>query len=257
MGFFSSAADLGLSLASPTYAGYKVASKKLTPTPFSPSADVMKPHQWQTITGDIPLPKEVGPANPIISAAKNPEAYKAQAITGPLAEYDYMRNKLNSQVSQQRDEAQDALKRRFAALGGLNTGAYIKQAQIADEKLNQQKEESLGNIGFQEAQQRRALEREEAQKEFQSGEAFKQREFGASEQDRAREYQTELFNKDLEFKNNVAQFDARSKLKQLDIDYNKVLIDERNAQFNKELSVYEARHKGGLFGGGGFLGLGL
>jgi hypothetical protein len=224
---------------------------------FKPSEFASQPHKWESVTGDIQLPSTVGPVNPIISEVKNPDSYKAKEFSGALPEFDYMRNKLNSQFSTQRDESQDALKRRFAALGGLNTGAYIKQAQLADEKLNQQKEESLGNIGFQEAQQRRALEREEGQKEFQSGEAFKQREYGSSEQDRAREFQTQLYNKDLEFKNNIAQFDARAKLRQIDSEYNAQKLAAIESQYNKELSTYQSKNSGGLFGGGGFLGLGF
>ena len=183
----------------------------------------------------------------------NPGAYQAKAFAGPLPEYDYLRRQVASQSNQKKSEAQDAIKRRFAALGGLNTGAYIKQAALADESANQQQEEALGQIGFQEAQSRRGLERDESGKEFQSGEAFKQREGALGQQD----FQNRVSIADFDFRQRLAQADNNSKLRQLDLAMYQAELGARESAYNKELSQYQAGKQGGLFGGGGTLGLGL
>ena len=102
-------------------------------------------------------------------ALKDPgQVYQAKENAAALPEYDYLRRKTTEQSTQANATAQDALKRRFAAMGNLNSGSYIKQAQIQDESSDVSRQNALQDIGFQEAQSKRELDTQEQQKVFQS-----------------------------------------------------------------------------------------
>lgn len=214
------------------------------PKQFKPSASATEMPEFKigAVTSDIKMPDRVGPIT-----TSNLKAYQAKTVGNiPLAEYDAVREKAVRDSQGQDQEQQEALRRRFAAMGGLNTGAAIKAQQNSTNSAMQRRQDALNNIGFQEAQQRRAMQERENTQEFQSGEAYK-----------AREADTERFNADLAFKNNVSQFDAQSKLRQLDLQHWQIQMDAANTQFNKELAMYSAKNSGGLFGAGGFLGTGI
>jgi hypothetical protein len=203
------------------------------------------------------------------------QAYQAKKITGPLAEYDAIRSRIGSQANQANQTAQDALARRFAAMGALNSGAAIKQQQLQSESSERSKADQLQNVDFQEAQARRELEQGESQKEFQSQEALKGREMAAEESYQGRKFTTEqrnfeaqqqvlqrnmqreLFNADSQFKADVFKFDSNSKLNSLDLAWEGQELDRENTQYNKEQNEWTRKHTGGLFGSGGFLGLGI
>lgn len=207
------------------------------------------------------------------------QAYQAKKIQGPLPEYDYLRNKANEQINQASSAAQDAIQRRFASMGALNSGAAIKSQQLQQENTDKQKADTLQGIGFQEAQARRALENEEAQKEYQSQEALKGRKFSADEASLGRRFsadqakqarnfeaqqqvlqrnmQREFFNADQQFKNDVFKFESGTKIQGLEQAWQQFELDKENTDYNKEQNEWTKRHSGGLFGAGGFLGLGF
>lgn len=257
MGFFDK--GIGRGIAGIATGGASEAYRLIKRPGFSPSGYAGSPGEFKSYTAGMELPKEVKiPDAPDI---KNPEAYKEKGFAGPLPEYDLLRRqmteRIQSDASRKKSEAQDAIKRRFASMGGLNTGSYIKQSQLADESADTQAGEALKDanlqLGFQEAQARRGLEREESQKAFQSGEAAKGREFQIPQLS----FQNKFQAADFGFRQNLAQFDSRSKLKQLDLAFNQLEMDRINTQFNKELARHTADNSGGLFGAGGVLGLGI
>jgi hypothetical protein len=131
----------------------------------------------------------------------NAMARRMQQLQQPAAPspWDTMRQKAQAQASTANNEAQDALARRFASMGNLNSGAYIKQAGIQDQKSQEGLSQSLNDIGAQEGQLKQ-------QQEFQSGEAQKQRDFQKSIVDQSQEFQNKVFN-----------FDSKTKLRQLDM----------------------------------------
>lgn len=166
------------------------------------------------------LKKRLGDMKSPTPLAKEMGGYKAKSFSGPLEEFDLARKKANEQITTQASQNQDALTRRFARIGGgLQSGAFVKQAQQADEQATQQKAQAMESIAAQEAQARRVLEREEAQKEFQSQEAIA-----------ARNAQREQFNVDIDFRDRVFRFDANSKLAALDMQR-----DEQ--EFNKRVAM--------------------
>jgi hypothetical protein len=173
-------------------------------------------------------------------------SYQAKDLSGPLAEFEPIRQQALQQANAGTQNANDALQRRYAAMGGGNSGAFIKQQQQLLQNGEDKKQEVLNNVNAQEAQARRALQQQESQKEFQSQEASK-----------GRSLTREQYNSDLDFKNSAFKFDQTSKLAQLELGFQQSERDSEDQRFNKELALYQARHSGGLLGAGGILGTGL
>lgn len=192
------------------------------------------------LAGSIPdAPQKLG-----MEAAGS--GYKAKTFDQPLPEFEQARTKVNEQANQAGSAASEALKRRFAAMGALNSGAAIKSQEEATNENETRRLDALSGVNNQEAAAKRGLEQGEADKEFQANQALV-----------GRNMQRELYNADQDFKSKLNQFDSYSKLAQLDMGFDQQDMDKRNNDYNMELSKYQADHSGGLFGGGGFLGLGL
>lgn len=166
--------------------------------------------------------------------------YTAKEITGPLPEYDLARTKLKEEANVAGQAGSDSLARRYAAMGGgLNSGSFIKQAEIQNQDVENRKAEGMRDIAAQEATTRRGMSEKESDKEFQSGENAKN------------------FNAQQAFQDKVFRFDSASKLGQLDLAYKSAELNAATEAYNAELNAYTAKHSGGLLGAGGFLGLGL
>lgn len=104
-------------------------------------------------------------------------SYQAKDMTNAvLPEYDAMRSRLDKQYSQTQSQAQDALDRQFAAMGGgPGNGAQLKQTENLASSIAQQKGNDLDQINAQEAATRRGLQTQEENKAFESSEAAKNR----------------------------------------------------------------------------------
>lgn len=172
-------------------------------------------------------------------------AYTAKTFAPPT-ELNQARSRAVSQVNANTQQANDAISRRFAAMGGLGSGAYIKQTELQQQRGEDKKAEASSNIDAQEQAMRREFDAMEGQKEFQSGEAAK-----------GRGLQREIYNSDLDFKDKVFRFDSNSKLAQMQLQFEQADRDSQDQEFNKQLSLYQAKNQGGLLGAGGFLGSGL
>jgi hypothetical protein len=107
-------------------------------------------------------------------------------------EFDVARQRAQQQNSAAVQQQTDAMKRRFAAQGALNSGAAIKQEQLAHEQGAQNLEQANQGINAQEqgvlkqereAQKQRDFASNEANlgRQFQAGEAEKQRGFVTGE----------------------------------------------------------------------------
>ncbi len=149
--------------------------------------------------------------------------------------FDLARQRASQRSQADLQQNQDALQRRFAAMGALNSGAAIKQQQLAQERAQQQREEAMSGIDATEA------DRHENQinRDFQAGEAEKQRGF-----------QREQSGLDRGFQDKVFQFDKESKLKQLDLAFKQFDMDKSNNEFNRKMALMEQFGQGGLFGVG-------
>lgn len=145
--------------------------------------------------------------------------------------YNALRNQATEQAGNDQAQGLDAIQRRFAAMGQLNSGANIK----AQEELNRQstdaKQNAIGNINV--AEQQQALPYAQLQQQGQ--------EFGSS-QDLAQQQLGEQSN----------EFGANLQLGQNQQD-----LDTAANNINASLGAFQANHSGGLFGGGGILGFGI
>jgi hypothetical protein len=113
--------------------------------------------------------------------------------TNPL--YDTYRQRLQQQGNAQKQEASDAVNRRFAAMGNLNSGAALKQNQLAQQQVQGQVDTQADQLNMAEAQQ-----------QFQEGEAQKQRDYGTSERLGSEKFQQGMFDTNLEFQKGVQDF---------------------------------------------------
>lgn len=167
-------------------------------------------------------------------------SYKARDRMGEaLPEYDAMRTRLNQRYNRDQQAAQEGLDRKFAALGGGPSGASIKASEkLAGDFAAKKGEEALG-IDAEEAQARRGLQETEYGREYESGE--KARGYG---------FQGKLAGAE-------AKLGGYGTLANLDLAYKNAQKEALNDEFNKIMAMYQAKHSGGLLGGGGFLGTGI
>jgi len=107
-------------------------------------------------------------------------AVTQQAIQNDVAnQFDKQRNRAFQQENVNRMAAQEALKRRAAALPGAPGGAFIKQEQMAnDDSANRLAQANEGIDAAQNAELRRLREVQQGQ------------DFGASEAEKARQFQS-------------------------------------------------------------------
>jgi len=107
-----------------------------------------------------------------------------------LPQYDAMRRRAQGQISQQRGQGDDALKRRFAMNGMSGSGAFQKAAQIADDSNNRLQAETMQDIDAQEAGA--LLQRQDVQegRQFQTAERTGAERFAAEEAAKGRTFQT-------------------------------------------------------------------
>lgn len=184
------------------------------------------------------------PAAPKLQAEVVPGA--RAPLSGPLPEFAKVRENAVNQAGVNTSGQVDSLRRRFAALGGLNSGAAIQAQGQVEEQGAQRKEAAGAQVDFQEAQERQ-----------RRNEAMEARDIATSEASRGRNFARETANADMDFKDRVFRFDSGSKLAQLDLMWEQFLEDRENTEFNKRLALEQQRNSGGLLGAGGFLGTGI
>lgn len=114
-------------------------------------------------------------------------------------EYELARQRASQQANAAAQGQKDALKRRFAALGSINSGAAIKQEQMVDEGAQNQIQSANQQIdAAQRAEGRRVKEIEDARnfqreerlgsQEFTSGMAQKQMDFSRGEREASQKF---------------------------------------------------------------------
>lgn len=189
----------------------------------------------------------------------NQSVYKAKDVSKPLAEYDAMRSRLSQRSNADVGQQQDAMQRRFASQGGLNSGAAIKQQQLIAEAGAQNREQAMEGVNSQESAERRRLQEAESQKEFQSqeaatgrqfqsqealagrafaaGESRLGREFAAGESRLGREAQRGMFDEDMKFKDKVATWENSARGEQLKLAWEQLGLAQDEAAFNKAVSM--------------------
>lgn len=100
------------------------------------------------------------------------------------------RKRAQQQATQAGQQQQEAIKRRFAALGASGSGAAIKQEQLAAQESQKQLGQQMEFIGAAEAQERqRQAEIKQAQ-EFAKSERLGQQQFASQQAQLAQKYAT-------------------------------------------------------------------
>lgn len=189
---------------------------------------------------------------------------EASPGAGPLPQFEMARKQIGvmrgraQQDIQMRGNAtgqnqQDLMRRRLAAAGTLNSGAGIKALQNAQTEVDTRTGEELrsANEGFD----AKALEQDanEAQQRVQLEEAAKGRNMAREQFNEESRFKEKMFRADT-----VAKFQAMDlQIDQLDLSKLQLKLQQEESDFNRRLATWEAQNSGGLFGGGGFLGLGI
>ncbi len=135
--------------------------------------------------------------------AKIMPAQGPQASSGDLAKarFDFMRKRASGDVRRQVDSGKEQIDRRFAAMGGLNSGANVKAQLMADKqglRATQEATEAIDATESAEMQRQREVEEGRAygtserlgSQDFASGEALKGRQYGTSEREASQAYGT-------------------------------------------------------------------
>lgn len=176
-----------------------------------------------------------------------------------LAEFDAVRNKVKREQAAYGQTAQDALDRRFARLGGLNSGAYIKQSQVLGNDINQQTQNALSDVNLQEIAEKRRLaeldtnrkfatSEREASQQFASGERLGSQGFATSErlgsqgfasqeQEKARQQQADQFQKQFGLQQAGFEVDKAAKLQSMQLDKEQFALDKDTTEYNKLMST--------------------
>lgn len=99
---------------------------------------------------------------------------------GP-SEFDVARKRAEQQANVAKQGQQDALKRRFAAMGNVNSGSFVKANQMVNEKAQEQLQQANEGINAQEQGEFRRRREMAEGREFSATEAEKNRLFSRAE----------------------------------------------------------------------------
>lgn len=193
-----------------------------------------------------------------------PTANLGQAATEAMTRrYDLLRSKAAGQVRVQTQEEQDAIKRRMSALGGLNSGAYVKQNTLAQERGAQRTQAANESLDTAQLAEQERLDESQRAREFQSQErragqgfasleSYKQRAFTAGQTDVDRAIAAERFSK--EFGMQEKSFGMQEK--SFELQQKTFELEKKIQEFNMEMAQSEA-NKTTIFDGIGNLGTGV
>ena len=155
-------------------------------------------------------------------------------------------------------KAQDVLTRRFAAMGGVGSGAEIQSKLRAKQEAEQGKQQALQGIGEQELQSQQQdlamkMQQDESQKgrEFAASEAEKGRQAAMAEAEKGRMFQEKMADKDMAQKREIFEFERTAKLREMDLAQQQFELDKATTEFNKrmaELSSSQPTTQGGITG---------
>lgn len=208
--------------------GQKAAAQKAAMTKYNPYQ--AKSYQPQATPQAAPRPGW-DPAHPFGNSGADP--------------YEGIRNRAVQDAGNMQSQNIDAITRRYAAMGNLNSGSYVKALQEAGRQAAQQGQDQVANINL--AEQQGALPYAQLEQE-RANQAQQERQFGAQyglSQAQLSE-QSRQFGKELPLK-----------AQQLDLEANQQHLDELANIMNRDLAEEQMSRSGGLLGGGGFLGLGV
>lgn len=147
-------------------------------------------------------------------------------------------------------QSMDAISRRYAAMGNLNSGSYTSALQDAGDQTQKATEGAISGINSQENAaniQNQQFQQAQGQQAGEFGQQLAQQgsQFGQSQNQQLGEFQGSQAQQ-------ASQFGTSSELQQQSLNN-----DAAANAINASLGQYQQQHSGGLLGGGGMLGTGL
>ena len=172
-----------------------------------------------------------------------PQAPGVAQPKAPLPEFAQQRQKVEQRVNADTQGQQDAMQRRFAAQGMLNSGAAIKQGNIVANQGTQNKVDAIAGVDAaemgeqqrrQEIQDTRDFSANQAQlgRDFEGQQSQLGRDFAGNESKLGRDLQSSQFNKSYDMQN--SQFKDTFGLQKS--QFNQDVAD--NA-FNRRMATYD------------------
>jgi hypothetical protein len=185
------------------------------------------------------------------------------AAPGAVNKFDLARQRAGEQANSQAQQQNDSIRRRFASLGNLNSGAAIKQEQISADNANKARADAVASIDAEEASAEEAknFQREQmkAQQDFQAGqsgldraqqEKLQQQGFGfqGGENALARRLQQEMQDKGFTFQGGESALQRALAEKMQGQQFN-FQSDQQNRQndFTRSMSHDEANRRADMF----------
>lgn len=180
-----------------------------------------------------------------------------QPSTAPAAlpEYDKLRKQTEQRANQQAQQQTEALNRRLASTGNLNSGAAFKQEQNLQNDVAQQREQAMGALDVQEAQELQRRNEVKETRDFAAQEAKLGRDFTAQEAAIGRKLQSDQFgqqmgqqDKQFDFQRDY-QTDVFKEQKAQNKFMNALALDEK--KMNEFMTKYNAALSMGTSGAQG------
>lgn len=146
--------------------------------------------------------------------------------------YDIAKQQATERANQASQQQDDAIKRKFASLGTFNSGAALKQQQIAADNNNRAKEQSLSSIDAAQAD-------EESQKSFQREMQDRGFNFQSGESAMARKLQQDLQAKGFDFQGGQSAMDRalQTMMQQKSLDQQGKQFEMSHAQGDAQLEL--------------------
>jgi len=97
------------------------------------------------------------------------------------SEFDVLRRRAKTRGTKRTQAGEESIKRRFAALGNLSSGASIQQQRLAREESQRQTGEEIGSVDIAQAREDRRQKEIQSQRVFQTGERVGSQEFAGKQ----------------------------------------------------------------------------
>lgn len=95
--------------------------------------------------------------------------------------YDTLRKRAGQDARAGAQEEQDAIKRQYARLGNLNSGSYIKQAGMAQDRSEQRVQKATEGVNLAEMAEKAQMDEVQRQRDFLRGERLGSQDFSRGE----------------------------------------------------------------------------
>lgn len=175
--------------------------------------------------------------------------------------FDLIRNRTSQDANTFKQEQDEAIQRKAAALGATGSGAFIKLGQQASERGEQAKVDALAGVESERASSLAQQDELQAQRAFQRGERIGSQNFAAREADMGRAFQSgetaaargfekQLFDLSQEFQKKALASENAQFMDSMNMAAKQLALDEKISQFNMKMAKKAGKGGGGITGAG-------